>query len=311
MDRDSETELQRTLRHELLDAIEMSVMERDYDAAIGLARGTDLLRAFEIVEYLDVKDRHCEDPGQQEIWRGVLSRYLGGLAGQEFPPEEQAVITDTARRLEFENMLEGGAMVSEEGALDIAEIESEVDAYGWDSDEFHVRLDPETVERVKATAVWQAVERFMKVGYRNGSYDLEHGHWIIMKLLHGSQREEALAVFDGNVFDDVHRSVADEYWHLSQPYWLPRLAKEEIDKFASSRAVALEMKRANDKYIFRAAERALKAENREPWRSTPQGNAVNIICMGASSRARRDAMMDRLGLDQRLLPYKERLPPGA
>lgn len=310
MDRDSETELQGTLRHELLDAIETSVLERDHDAAVGLAKGTDLLRAFEIVEYLDVKDRHCEDPGQQEIWRDVLSRYLGGLTGQEFPPEEQAVITDTARRLEFENMLEGGAMVSEEGTPDIAAVESEVDAYGWDSDEFHVRLDSETIEKVKATAIWQAVEKFMKVGYRNGSYSLEHGHWIIMKLLHGSQREEALAVFDGNVFDDVHRSVAGEYWYI-RPYGLPETVKRRIDKFASSRVVALEMQRANDKYIFRAAERALKAEDKEPWRTSPRQNAVNIINMGASSPARRDAMMDRLGLDRRLLPYEERLPPGA
>lgn len=288
-------------RHELLDAIEGSILEGDYPAAIGLVKGTNLLRPFEIVEYLDVKDRHCESPEDQKAWRGVLSRYLGSLAGQEFPPEEESIITDATRRLEFEVILENGSLTSTAEVSAIATNENEVDAYGWDNDEFHVRLDPETIERVRATPIFQTVERFSPV--TKGVDGLRQGLWIIKKNLQGRQREEALIVFDETLYRQIRDRVSRGHPDFAR-FGEAATCKGMIDEYASSHAVAVEMQRANDKYIFRAAERARKEER--SWNRHPEGDAVNIVHTGTSSRARRDAMMDLLDLDRCLLPYEER-----
>jgi hypothetical protein len=289
-------------RHELLDAVAASTLSEDYFAVVGIANSTNLFQAFEIVEFLDVKERHCQDPQEQGKWRGALTHYLGSLTHQEFPESEAAIITDVVRRLQFEAMLENDGLALTEEELDI-EL-SETEAYSWDADEFHVRLDPDVIERVRATPIFQTVERFTRRTV-NGN-GLADGHWIIMKNLQGSRRQEMLAVFDELVFKDVNRYVSDQYVDLAK-YRGAEIPKSIIDKYASSRAVALEMKRAVDKYIFRGAERALKRD-KPAWQDSSSVDAAYIIGIGASTFARCEAMMDKLGLELRLLPSQVRLP---
>lgn len=292
------------LRHELLDAIVANALKENYVAVAGIAKSTELVRPFEVVEFLDVKERHCDNPEDQKKWRGALAHYLDSLTGQEFPTEEASTITDVVRRLQFEAMLENDGLALTEEELDI-EL-SETEAYNWDADEFHVRFDPDMIERVRATPIFQTVERFTRrTVYGNGLAD---GHWIIMKNLQGSRRQEMLAVFDELVFKDVNRYVSDKYVDLAK-HRGAEIPKSIIGKYVSSWAVALEMKRAVDKYIFRGAERALKRD-KPAWQHSPSVDAAYIIGVGASTFARCEAMMDKLGLELRQLPSSVRLSTG-
>src|SRR5258708_2264724 len=85
----------------------------DYAFVTEIASSQDLLRPFEIVEFMDVKRCNSEDPVEERRWGDGLEHYLIFLDGQEFPQEEADAINTVIERFKFDRVVTNEELAQE------------------------------------------------------------------------------------------------------------------------------------------------------------------------------------------------------
>lgn len=277
------------LRHQMLSALADAVENEDYDFTTEISSSQELLRPFEVAEYMDVKRRHSDDPVQSRRWGDALVAYLDTLEGQEFPEEEAEVINGIISNLEFEAITSNSETLDHDNDTDITEEEdpdSDKDDK-WEDDRFTIYIDEEEMEIIRSLPVFKQAET---KAAGSGVYppDLQGAKRYIEQHVSGELTEKMLTILDWYVFKHAERKAQ------GSGVYSPNLrdSSDTIKKYSSTEEVADRMRNAIDKYVFKEAERAANGTGVYP---PDLVKARKIIDQFASNQGRRDAMLRRLG----------------
>jgi hypothetical protein len=277
-------------RQQMIAAITEGVEAEDYAFVVEVAGGQDLLRPFEIVEYMDVKRRGSEDPVEQRRWGDGLGHYLTSLSGQEFPEDELEVINSVTERLNFDRVVSNEA-VAEEPTIDGDLERSDAD---WRNDYFcPAGVDEGELDRLSKTPIGQSVVSYASVALRNNNAAyLERAIEAVTSFQFGSG-EKLRKLLDVYIAKYAEKQAANALQNNNSAY-LSR-AFEAIQQFGSSEEAILALKGSLDKHIYAYAEdqvaQAIKNKNNAYIQ-----NAADALRQYVSSEERIKAMLEELGL---------------
>lgn len=278
-------------RQQMIAAITSGIEAEDYTFVVEVASTQDLLRPYEIVEYMDVKRRGSEDPVEQRRWEEGLDNYLTALDGQEFPEEEIDAINSVVERLQFDRV------VSNEDIAEEPEVRSQETDTGdidWENDFFQpAGIDAEEIERLSATPIGLSIveDATRAISYGDSEY-LDAARQTIAKFQFGPTEKlrELLDVFVCS-FAEGRANKALSYGDSSY-------LKESIDslrEYGSSDSAVLAMEKSIDKQIFLFAKNRLAKAAQYNDNSYVQ-EAIDALDQFVSTETRLAAMLSELGL---------------
>ena len=150
-------------RRNMIAAITVGIEGEDYAFVIEIASHQNLLRPFEIVEYMDVKRRSGENPTEKRRWEEGLGHYLAAIEEEEFPEKEEEAINAVVHRLEFERAIDTDEVADEPRVEDDdprSHYEGDDEDIDWRNDHFRpVGVDMKTLGEVSKTPVGKSVVR--------------------------------------------------------------------------------------------------------------------------------------------------------
>lgn len=277
-------------RQEMIAALTNGIESEDYAFVTEVAASQDLLRPFEIVEFMDVKRRNTEDPVEERRWGDGLEHYLISLDGHEFPQEEADAINSVIERFKFDRVVSNEEIAKEPEVRDVQRDE-ELD---WKHDYFEpLDINVDTLNRLGETPIGQSVVSDAKLAVSRGdpSY-LGNARNTLSQFQFGSS-EKLHKLLDVYVYLFANQRVELAVSRNDHTYIDD--AMSAVREFASSEETVIAMKRSLDKMVFQYAKVNIGLATSRRDNSYIQ-EAIDALNQYGSSEARITAMLEELGL---------------
>lgn len=266
---------------QMIEALTEAIEAEDYGFMVEVAEGQDLLRPYEIVEYMDVKRRKAEDPLENRQWEYGLRHYLTTLRDTEFPLEEVEVINAAINNLEFDAIVSNPEIAEEKSARGDQDAESDLE---WNNEQFQLIIDHEEYERIIRLPLFRQAADYAS-GAVDG-YSIGDAVRLIEKNSGGETKDNMRKILDWYISREAQNYAADKVAGYSIGD-----AKSLIEKHASSEDTALSMRSSLDKFVFMKAGAYARGE----VDGYSMADAKRLIENLASTAERRDMMFQQLG----------------
>lgn len=267
---------------QMIEALTEAVQNEDVDFVLAITSFQQLLRPFELVEYMDVVRRGSEDPVESRRWNDALYGYVGSLEGQEFPAEETDVIDTVMANLQFDSIVSSDETADE--SYDVLPEDEVSEDDNWEKTTFSYTMEQEEYERIQQLPTFKKALEYAS-GSRTG-YSIRDAVKFIEENVSPELGENML-----KILDSVIAQKAEQYANGRHTGYSIKDAKGLISRFGSSDASKALMESCLDKYVYDKAEQY--ANGLRTGYSTK--DAKNHIIKYASTPGRRDAMLRRLG----------------
>lgn len=277
-------------RQNMISALTHGIESEDYEFVNEVITSQDLLRPFEIVEFMDVKRRASEDPVEGRRWEDGLGHYLTAIEGQEFPAEEAEAINSVIEKLEFERVV-GNEETADEPRIQRSEMDEDADK-NWGDDYFKpTDIDADELERLAGTPIGQSVVKDARDAINNGNpaYLSKALETISAFQLGSSEKlRKLLDVYVCKLANKQARAAIEN----SNSAYLDK-AIDSIHEFGSSEDAVQAMRGSLDKHVFEYAKKQI-ARAVANSNSAYIGKAIEALYRCVSSEGRIKAMLDEL-----------------
>lgn len=265
---------------QMIQALTDAVQAEDMEFMLDVTSSQQLLRPFEIVEYMEIVRKGNEDPVENRRWTNAIYGYAKSLEGQEFPQEEVDAINTVLGHLQFDSIVANEETADEAHDVTPEDYEEE-DNENWENTTFSYNMDPEEYERIITLPTF-----VMAQDYARG----KSGYTIAdaIRFIQNNVSAE-LGAKMRKILDPVIAQTAQEYAQGRSGYNI-RDAKAHINKYASDEQSKALMQSCLDKHVFKLAEAYTQRKGGYSIK-----DAKAFIIEYASTPGRRDAMLRRLG----------------
>lgn len=282
-------------RQHMINAITQGVYDEDYEFVVEIASHQDLLRPFEIVEYIDVKRRNAEDPVENRRWEDALGYYLDSIADSDFPEEEEEAIHAVVERLEFDRTVDNPDIADDPSWEQEEPERSDSDAdIDWRNDFFqHKDITQERLSKLAENPIGRSVANkcSLALSTRNATH-IESALEIIQEFSFGSS-DELRKLVDVYLYSFAEDRAKLAISTRNSTHF--EMALDAVSRFGSDEDVIQAMESALDKYAFEYAKDrvALAASTRN---NNHIKQAVETLDQFVSTPERISAMLAELGL---------------
>lgn len=280
-------------RSDLIANIENGVESEDYDLVNQISGEQDILRPFEIVEYMDVKRRHSEDPVEQRRWEESLRNYLESISDQLFPDDEVEVLRSVAERLDS-NQTDPDEEIDWDVALD--SVTNQIDRDDFKNDRFWpTGVSKHELKRLSDSELGKAVCRIASLGIKKRNSKYIEKAILATNDLPLSQKVKLDKLLDLGVAiysntQGIRAALCNKDKYLND-------AIKAIDNYGSDEEAVLALRSSFDKHVYEYSKKQLElaAESKKRRCEKLTKKAIRAIIDYSSSEERAELMLKELG----------------